>query len=305
MVRIPRKILVVGATGQQGQATIAALQQSLPQEPAIEVLGLTRSASSPKADVLKKRFPNITLVEGDTQTPQAIFAAHPGIQSIFLVTAPPNDESQALPLIDMACSATSHVDHIVFSSVDRGGDTPSWSTPTPIPHFAAKHGIELHLRDACRESTREMRWTILRPTGFMDNYNPGTFGSLMASLWANGMPVDQKMQLVSTHDIGVFAARALLDPEGWNGRAIGLASCEMSFEEVKRVFYEVVGKELPMTWAVVAKGVLWWVPEAKTSFAWFRECGYGADIEELRKLEPGMQDFGGWLRESSRWNARY
>jgi uncharacterized protein YbjT (DUF2867 family) len=299
----PRKILVVGATGQQGQATIAALHQSPAREPAVEILGLTRSASSPKADALKKKFPNITLVEGDTRAPGPVFDAHPDIQSIFLVTAPPEEESQALPLINVACSEGSKVDHIVFSSVERGGDDISWSTPTPVQHFAAKHRIELYLRDACEKSASRIRWTILRPTGFMDNYNPGSFGSLMASLWAKGMPADQKMQLVSAHDIGVFAARAILDPQEWNGKAIGLASCEMSFEDVRTAFREVVKKELPMTWAVVAKGVLWWVPEAKTSFEWFRECGYRADIEGLRNLEPGLQDFKAWLKESSRWDV--
>jgi uncharacterized protein YbjT (DUF2867 family) len=299
-----RKILVVGATGQQGQATIAALQQPPAQEPAVEILGLTRSASSPKADALRKKFPNITLVEGDTRAPGPVFDTHPDIRSIFLVTAPPNEESQALPLIDVACSQASKVDHIVFSSVDRGGDDISWSNPTPVQHFAAKHRIELYLRDTCEKSAGRIRWTILRPTGFMDNYNPGSFGSLMASLWANGMPADQKMQLVSAHDIGVFAARALLDPQEWNGKAIGLAGCEMSFADVRTAFQEVVNKELPMTWVVVAKGVLWWVPEAKTSFEWFRECGYRVDIEGLRKLEPGLQDFKAWLKESSRWHVQ-
>jgi len=301
----PKKILVVGATGQQGQATIAGLQQSSTRElPAFEILGLTRSALSPKASALKKRFPNITLVEGDTRAPGPVFDAHPDIQSIFLVTAPPEEESQALPLIDFACSEGSKVNHVVFSSVDRGGDDISWSTPTPVQHFAAKHRIELYLRDACEKSAGSIRWTILRPTGFMDNYNPGSFGSLMASLWAKGMPADQKMQLVSTHDIGVFAARALLDPQGWNGKAIGLAGCEMSFEDVKTAFREVVKKELPTTWAFVAHGVLWWVPEAKTSFEWFRECGYRADIEGLKRLEPGLQDFKTWLKESSGWQAQ-
>jgi len=297
----PRKILIVGATGQQGQATIDALQRSPAREPAAEILALTRSAASPKAAALKKKFPNITLVEGDTRTPGPIFDAHPDIQAVFLVTAPPEEEPQAMPLIDVACSGTNKVDHIVFSSVDRGGDEVSWSNPTTVSHFAAKHRIELHLRDACEKSPKDIRWTILRPTGFMDNYNPGSFGSLMASLWAKGMPPDRKMQLISVHDIGLFAARALLDPQGWNGRALGLASCEMSFDEVKTAFRDVVGKELPMTWSVVARGVLWWVAEAKTSFVWFRESGYQANIEELRNMEPGLQDFKAWLKESSRW----
>ncbi|KAG7285913.1 hypothetical protein NEMBOFW57_008209 [Staphylotrichum longicolle] len=268
----PRKILVVGATGQQALA-------------------------------LKKKFSNITLVEGDTRAPGPVFDAHPDIQSIFLVTAPPEEESQALPLISIASKESSKVDHIVFSSVDRGGDDISWSSSTTVQHFAAKHRIELYLRDVCEKSANGIRWTILRPTGFMDNYNPGSFGSLMASLWAQGMPADRKMQLVSAHDIGLFAARALLEPQEWNGKAIGLAGCEMSFEDVRTVFQEVVKKELPMTWAVVAKGVLWWVPEAKASFEWFRECGYRADIEGLRRLEPGLQDFEAWLKESSRWHV--
>src|SRR5690242_8554765 len=107
----PRKILVVGATGQQGQATIAALYQSPTQEPAVDIVGLTRSTSSPKAVALKKEFPNITLVEGDTRAPGPVFDAHPDIQSIFLVTAPPEEESQALPLINVACRESSKVDH--------------------------------------------------------------------------------------------------------------------------------------------------------------------------------------------------
>lgn len=177
-------------------------------------------------------------------------------------------------MIDWACREGSKVNYVVFSSVERGGDDISWSTPTPVPHFAAKHRIELYLRDACEKSAGRIRWTILRPTGFMDNYNPGSFGSLMASLLANGMPADKKMQLVSAHDIGVFAARALLDPQGWNGKAVRLAGCKMSFEDVRTAFRVVVKKELPTTWAVVAHGVLWWVSEAKTSFKWFRGCGY-------------------------------
>ncbi|KAF5255661.1 hypothetical protein FOXYS1_13913 [Fusarium oxysporum] len=298
-----RNILIVGATGQQGKATIDALYKTLSSSPGHEdtrVLALTRSIESPKAQSLQAEYPAITLVQGDTQTPQPIFDQYPTISSIFVVTVPPNDEAQALPLIEAASSHPS-VDHIVFSSVDRGGDETSWSQPTEIPHFAAKHRIELRLRELCKENNK--RWTILRPTGFMDSYNPGFFGQMMASLWAEGMPRDRKMQLISTHDIGVFAAKALLNPDAWAGKATALAGDELSFSGLQEIFREVVGEELPQTYKVVAYPVLWMVKDASKSFEWFRNAGWKADIETLRAQEPGLQSFASWLKESSKWNC--
>ncbi|KAH7141127.1 hypothetical protein EDB81DRAFT_799452 [Dactylonectria macrodidyma] len=300
-----RDILIVGATGQQGKATIDAIYMTLKassqQHQEIRILALTRSISSPKSQALKSTYPDIVLVQGDTQTPDSIFTEHPSISSVFVVTVPPNDEAQALPLIEAAAAKDSQVDHIVFTSVDRGGDVVSWSRPTDVPHFAAKHRIELRLRELCDDSGK--RWTILRPTGFMDSYNPGFFGQLMASLWAAGMPLDRKMQLVSTHDIGIFAAKALLDPNAWAGKAVALAGDELSFSEIQQVFRITVGEHLPQTYRAVAYPVLWMVSDASKSFEWFRTAGWDADIAALREQEPGLQTFEKWLRESSRWKC--
>ncbi|KAM0555986.1 hypothetical protein ACHAPJ_005967 [Fusarium lateritium] len=299
-----RDILIVGATGQQGKATINALYKTLrnsPQQHNTRILALTRSISSPKSQALKSEYPEIVLVQGDTQTPQPIFTAHPSISSVFVVTVPPNDEAQAIPLIEAAAAPSSQVDHIVFTSVDRGGDVASWTEPTEVPHFAAKHRIELKLRQLCEESGK--RWTILRPTGFMDSYNPGFFGQMMASLWAAGMPKDRKMQLVSTHDIGVFAAKALLNPDSWAGKATALAGDELSFPELQEIFERTVGEKLPQTYKAVAYPILWMVTDASKSFEWFRTAGWKADIDGLRAQEPGLQSFEKWLRESSSWKC--
>ncbi|RSL82487.1 hypothetical protein CEP51_005117 [Fusarium floridanum] len=296
-----RDILIVGATGQQGRATIDAIFNTLnASQHQIRVLALTRSISSPKSQALQSTYPDIVLVQGETQNPEPIFTTYPSIASIFLVTVPPNDETQALPLIE-AATAHSTVDHIVFTSVDRGGDVVSWSQPTEVPHFAAKHRIELRLRQLCEELGK--RWTILRPTGFMDSYNPGFFGQLMASLWAAGMPADRKMQMISTHDIGIFAAKALLDPEGWASKAIALAGDELNFSELEEVFQRTVGEPLPQTYRAVSYPVLWMVSDASKSFEWFRTAGWDADIALLREQEPGLQTFEKWLRESSKWTC--
>jgi uncharacterized protein YbjT (DUF2867 family) len=298
-----RDILIVGATGQQGKATINALVNTLKQSPRnnIRILALTRSSSSPKSLALHSQYPDIVLVEGNTQKPKPIFQKFPSIASIFIVTIPPDDEAQAIPLIKEATSKASQVDHIVFSSVDRGGDEVSWSQPTEIPHFAAKHRIENKLRELCDQNGK--RWTILRPTGFMDSYNPGFFGEMMASLWAEGMPKDRKMQLISTHDIGVFAAKALLNPDAWAGKAVALAGDDLNFSDLERIFGEVVGKELPQTYKVVSWPILWLVKDASQSFEWFRTAGWKANIDDLRRQEPGLQNFETWLKESSRWKV--
>ncbi|CAG7564462.1 unnamed protein product [Fusarium equiseti] len=296
-----KDILIVGATGQQGKATVDAIFKTHRQSD-IRILALTRSITSAKSQALYSQYPDILLVEGNTQTPKAIFEQYPEIASVFIVTAPPDDEIQAIPLIEEATCKTSKVDHIIFSSVDRGGDEVSWSTPTEIPHFAAKHRIEHRLRELCEESGK--RWTILRPTGFMDSYNPGFFGKMMASLWAEGMPRNRKMQLISTHDIGGFAAKALVDPEGWAGKAIALAGDDLSFLELERIFKEVVGEELPQTYRAVSWPILWTVKDASKSFEWFKTKGWKADIDGLRRKEPGLQDFKTWLRESSKWQVK-
>lgn len=294
-----RDILVVGATGQQGKSVIDALYASAPHSPPLRILALTRSVSSTKAQALQAAYPEIVLVEGDICDSEAIFAAHQAISAAFLVTVPPKDEQQALPFIEAAVAPGTNLDHIVFSSVDRGGDEASWSHPTDVSHFAAKHRIELRLRQLCDEAGK--RWTILRPTGFMDNYNPGFFGKMMSSLWAAGMPTDRRIQMISTRDIGIFGAKALADPETWAGRALALAGDDVSFDEFRDIFNRVTGEEPPQMYGPVARAILWWVEDARKSFEWFRTAGYAADIASLRKQVPELQTLEQWLQESSRW----
>lgn len=294
----PLQILVVGATGQQGSATIAALSHTSLTGDAPNILALTRSTTSAKAQALLKKFPNITLVGGDSRNPEPLLSAHPHIDSIFLVTVPPKEEEQSLDLIDAAIA--NGVTHIVFSSADRGGDTASWKNPTNVPHFASKHRIELHLR-AKSENTRT-DWTILRPTSFMDSYNPGVFGQMMGALLAT-MPTDCKMQFVSTHDIGVFAAKALLDRHVWAGRAVGLAGDEMTLQEADNVFRRVTGHPLPRTWSFIGQAMRRFVEDARSSMEFFEKEGFHADIASLRREEPGLQTFEMWLRQSSQWQS--
>jgi len=227
----PQNIIVVGATGQQGGAVVKSLLDLPDSSSRFHILALTRNAQSERAKHLVSAHNGaVSLIEGDSANPGPIFASRPqgSIDSIFIVTAlgqKTSEGQQAIPLID---AAVAHgVKHIVFSSVDRGGDDKSWTNPTTVKHFLAKHNIELYLRDkaekADKEDTGKFTWTILRPVCFMDNMNPGFFCSVFTAMWNAALSPKTKLQLVSVRDIGVFASKALREPERWAGRAVSLA----------------------------------------------------------------------------------
>ncbi|KAK1760269.1 NmrA-like family domain-containing protein 1 [Echria macrotheca] len=305
-------ILVVGATGKQGGAVIKALLALPPtNSPPLHILALTRNPSSPSAQSLAaahKEDGILEIVQGDTANPEPIFTSRPAdspIHAVFLVTVPPpsgkvSEQNQAKPFID---AAVAHgVRHLVFSSVDRGGDERSWTNSTDIGHFAAKHEIELYLRDKASTSGDSFTWTILRPVAFMDNFSPGFFGSMMSAMMYAALSRDKRLQLVSVHDIGVAAAAALTDPTKWAGRAVGLAGDAVTLDEAREKFRKVSGgkAELPQTWTVLARLLMWAVKDVGTMFEWFEKEGYGVDIEALKREIP-MQDFETWLRESSQF----
>ena len=297
----PSTVLVVGATGKQGGAALKALL-GYPNPP--KILALTRNTASPAAEALLARNEGrVWLVQGNTTDPEPIFASQPkgSIDAVFHFTNPPKEEAQAIPFIDAA--AAHGVSHIVFSSVDRGGEPRSWDNPTDIRHFVEKRAIELHLRDKTPPvgGGTPLRWTVLRPTAFLDNINPGVFGSLFVSMWAGALKPETKLQLVSTREVGVWAARALMLPDEYAGRAISLAGDELTLDEAKAIFRRVVGKELPQAWPVFGKGLLWAVAELGSMFAFFEKEGYGADISALRREQEGLLDLEAWLRTESGW----
>jgi uncharacterized protein YbjT (DUF2867 family) len=295
------KILVTGATGKQGGAVVRALLSSPPPY-AHEILALTRNVSSPAAKSLASK-PNITLLQGDLDDCDAIFAAAGGkgaVWGVFSVQIPSikkgegnKEETQGKALVD---AAVAHgVFHFVYSGVDRGGKGKSDVTPTEIPHFITKHNIEAYLR--VKVEGTEMKYTILRPVAFMDNCNNNLFGRIFAAMWL-GMGT-RPLQLVACKDIGIFAALALSQPEEYAGKAITLVGDELTQPQGNEVFWKVFGRSMPRSYGVFGSLIQWMIPEAGAMFTWFVESGYGGDLAQCKRLNPGMLDLEAWYREES------
>ncbi len=289
--------LIVGATGTQGSSVIKALLESPSLPVNAHILALTRNASSAKAKSLASLDSRVEPLVGDPTAPEAIFSDSPyPIDAVFCVTVhgPAGaEEAQAEGLIN---SSLKHgVKHFVFTSADRGGEKFSDTNPTPVPHIATKHRIELYLR-GMTEGTA-LKWTILRPVTFMDNLTPDFAGKGFAAMWSQ---VGKKaIQIVAASDIGSFAAKALLNPDQYVGKKIGIAGDELNFEEAQKVFKERMGVDMPTTFCVVGTLAKLAMNDIGAMFHWFENDGYAVDIAAARKEYPGLQDFGTWLEKSS------
>lgn len=206
-------------------------------------------------------------------------------------TGPLIEEKQGKALLDAAIQHG--VQHFVYSSVDRGGER-SIDNPTNIPHFKSKHNIEQHLLRKTEGTA--MGWTILRPVAFMENFDGGFVGKIFATAWRNVVK-SRPLQLVATSDIGAFAAKALLEPANYNKKSISLAGDELTYEQLRVVYKKAKGTDVPTTFGFLARLVLWMSEEMGTMFNFFEREGYGADIKELRKIHPDLQDLGTWLKK--------
>ncbi|KAL8706282.1 MAG: hypothetical protein Q9201_000658 [Fulgogasparrea decipioides] len=294
-----RTILITGATGKQGRACIEALLSS-PSAPAFSILALTRDSSSASAARLAQRSPQIKILQGDLNDSRAIFrSASQPIHGVLGVTTPMGGKEVAhgTGLVDAALEAG--VKHFVFTSVDRGGNHRSDTNPTEVPHFRTKYDIEQHL--LAKASGTDLMWTVLRPVAFMDNLQPGLLGKLFATAWKVALK-NGKLQLIATEDVGWFAAQAFLHPEEYRDRALSLAGDELTFGEADAAFMDKVGYRMPLAYEFLARFGLWLSEDFGSMFIFFRDEGFGADVETLRLKRPEMMKLGDWV-EKKRRNA--
>lgn len=167
--------------------------------------------------------------------------------------------------------------------------------PTPVAHIATKFHIENYLKEKTLGTS--MKWTILRPVTFMDNLTPDFPGKGFAAMW--NQVGARRIQVVAAGDIGAFAAKAILDPEKYAGRAIGIAGDELNFEEACQIFKREMGVEMPTTFCAVGSVLKVAMKDIGAMFKWFETGGYAVDIEAARKEYPELQDFATWLKKSS------
>ncbi|CAF9931002.1 hypothetical protein IMSHALPRED_008338 [Imshaugia aleurites] len=300
----PKPILVLGATGKQGKKVIDTMLSSN-SKANFTILALTRNPDSASAKALAAKSTIIKLVKGNLDdTPNVFKAALEAsggvpIWGVFSVQQAIQDgatqERETKQGKDVVDQAIAHnVKIFVYTSVERGGDEPTY-----VPHFISKHNIEAHLK--AKAADAEMQYTILRPVAFMDGLTPNFMGKVFATFLKVGLKPSKSLAFIATSDIGFFAGQAFLQPESpdYKNKAISLAGDDLTFGQLNQVFSEKLGYQMPTTFEFLARFIKWMISEMNVMFKWFDEEGYVTDIPKLRRMNPGLKDFGTWLETES------
>ncbi|KAF4827107.1 NmrA-like family domain-containing protein 1 [Colletotrichum tropicale] len=300
-----KAILVTGATGKQGGATVEALIQANATS-SHQVLALTRNRESSSAKRLE--VAGVKIVQGDLNDVPAVFREakkaiggfEPHIWGVFSVqtfmgkgASIELEELQGKALVDGALA--NGVQHFVYASVDRGG-AESYEHPTSVPHFRSKHNIEHHLVE---KSKGKMSWTILRPVFFMDNIASDFGSKAAATFWKIGLKT-KPLQLVAVKDIGWFAAQSFLRPAEFASRGISIAGDSLSHKEANEIFRRKAGRDLPGIPNLLGRLLLGVAGDFGKMFNWFSEEGYGADVAALKMEHPELLTWSNWLDDEGR-----
>ncbi|KAK8138234.1 hypothetical protein PG984_001614 [Apiospora sp. TS-2023a] len=307
-------ILVTGATGRQGGAVVDALLAL--KQSNITILAVTRDTKSAGAKKLTDKSSSIKLVQGNLDNVPALFQEAKRVHSepiwgAYLVQVSldqgatlESEVAQGKAFVDEAIR--NGVKHLVYSSVERGGDVASWENPTPILHFQSKYRIERYLRDVTSPGKQgeKMGWTILRPVAFMDNLKPEFPTKVFMAALRNHLKTDKANQWVAVHDIGVFAAKAFGDQAKWNHRAVGLAGDELTFGQMDSSFLNATGHTTPVTFWFMGSVLTYMVSELRLMIGWFATDGYRADIKELRNEYPDLMTMEQWLTQKSAFQSK-
>jgi uncharacterized protein YbjT (DUF2867 family) len=278
MARNPQKtILVTGATGHQGGATLRHLRDK-----GFPVRALTRDPGSLKARALVGRGTEVA--RGDLNDPASIGRALEGVDAVFGVEAssegPETEVRQGTQLIDAARRV--RVSQFVQSSVAAADQAPQ------IPHFQSKNQIEQHLRNS------GLHFTILRPVFFMENWQ-GMREQIKEGVISLPLSPETRLQMIAVDDIGAFATMAFSRPGHWDGRTVELAGDELSMMEVAAALGRIVSHE------VRYQQIPWDQFEQRAGsgmtamWRFFEERGYHVNIPVLRQELPDMMTFERWL----------
>ena len=287
MVANKRKILVTGATGQQGGALARLLLKKKH-----EVYALIRSTKleSPKAQNLRNQ--GAKLVEADLDKPESLEQATNGIDSVFLMgtwveVGTEGEIRRGKMMVDIA--KEKKIEHIVYSSVVNADKN------TGIPHFESKYKVEQHIKNS------GIPYTIIGPTFFMDNLLSYSLAGLQQGQVALPLSPSRILQQSAVENIAEFSALALERRNSFIGKRIDIASDEITGEQAVKVLSNELGhkiryEQVPMEQIRQAS------EDLAVMFEWFERIGTGVDVAALHKQYPEVNwlTFKDWVK-SQNW----
>jgi uncharacterized protein YbjT (DUF2867 family) len=283
MVLNQRKILVTGATGQQG----GALAKLLLQKKHNKVHALTRNTQSSAAQDLRNKGANI--LKGDLDDSDSLEQAVKDVDSVFLMGTPFEDGTEAETrrgklMADVA--KENNIEHLVYSSVANADQN------TGIPHFESKYKIEQHIKNL------GIPFTIIGPTFFMENLlGPGLEQGQLA------LPLSpfSILQQSALQNIAEFSALMLERRKPFLGKRIDIASDEVTGEQAAKILSNELGYKIKYV-HVPLEQLYRANEDMARMYDWYERVGTGIDITSLHQEYPEVNwlTFKDWARSRLR-----
>jgi len=278
----PKRILVTGATGQQGGALTRVLVTR-----GHHVRALTRKPDGAAASELKRLGAEV--VSGDLGDLASIEKAAQGMDAAFVVATPYEKGVEAevgFGTTGLDAVHAAGVPYAVYSSVSDA------DRKTGIPHFDSKAVIEDHLRGLGLDHA------IIAPVFFMENMmSPWVAPGLAHGVFATGVLADRKLQVISLPEIAEFTTLALEQPSSFRGRRINIASDELTPNEIARELSEVSGKRVAYRMIPIEE-LRKQNADTARMYEWFNQVGYSVDVARLKRDYPQVhwRTFREWAR---------
>lgn len=257
-------IVVTGATGKQGGATLAHLSR----RGGFKLRAMTRKPSGDAAQAIAKL--GVEVVAADLDDAASLERALTGAWGVFAVqntweAGVAREEEQGKRLATIARQRG--VQHFVYTSVG------SAHKQTGIPHFDNKFRIEQTVKQLAFPSH-----AIIRPVFFMDNLLSANF--LNGDKLVTALKPTTKLQMIASDDIGRFGADAFVRADQWKGVELDIAGDAATMLEAAAAVSTAVGR--PVTYQPIPiEAVRQYSDDVATMLEWFDAVGYSADIAAL------------------------
>jgi len=269
-------VAVIGATGQQGGATVEMLLRA-----GATVRAAVRDPKASKAVALAERGVELAQVDlGSQDSVRALFDGAAAAFAMTTMTGPGGtDEEVANGRVIAHAAELARVPSVVYSSVG-GADRDSG-----VPHFESKRRVEQFLLDSVPVS-------FVRPTWFMENLPSKIDRTDGATRLVLPLAPDVSLQMVSVRTIGAVAAAFLLSPPH-HGSAVEIAGDDLTGEQIAERIAERLSAPTPFVHQPIDdvedsdQAAMWhWLNETPA---------YLADRARTRALDPDVEDLTQWL----------
>ena len=252
-------VVISGATGQQGGATLRALAGQ-----GFNIRAITRTPDSDAATALKKLGAEV--VKADLDDEASLRAALKGAWGAYAVqntwTAGVEGEEAQGHRFAKAAHAEG-VQHYVYASV------ASADRQTGIPHFDNKFRVENTVRGLKFPS-----YSIIRPVFFMENLPSPWF--LNGDNLVSALDPKTRLQMIAVADIGRYGALAFSDPR-FKNLELDIAGDAVTLPEAAATIGAALGRKIDYVQIPISE-----IRKNSEDFAlmleWFERVGYDADI---------------------------